>query len=226
MGYSPVASGSEAARGRAVCACFPSSAIFLRMRPVCSLAAFLALLTLAGCVGIQARGSGGLLGGGPPPANPIFVAGNNEEAIWERTVDVVHDYFDIGRENRIDGIIETKPKVGSSLFEPWHRDTVGLYNRLESTLQSIRRRGFIHVTASDGGYLIGVEVYKELQDIPNSGLPGAGAATFQQNNPLQRDLSLVVGQKSPDGWIVQGRDVVAEEAIVASLYREFSRAGK
>jgi hypothetical protein len=195
------------------------------MRPVLSLALLLCLLALAGCVGLQARGSAGLLGEGPPPGNPVFIAGNNEEAIWERTVDVVHNYFDIARENRIDGIIETKPKVGSSLFEPWHHETVGFYNRLESTLQSIRRRGFIHLTPGDGGYLISVEIYKELQDVPNSGVPGAGAATFQQNNPLQRDLSLVVGQRSPEGWIVTGRDVAAEQSILSDLHQEFLRPG-
>jgi hypothetical protein len=196
------------------------------MRPVVSLVLMLiSLLALAGCVGLQARGSAGLLGGSIPPGNPVFIAGNNEEAIWERTVDVIHNYFDIARENRIDGIIETKPKVGSSLFEPWHHETVGFYNRLESTLQSIRRRGFIHVTPSDGGYLISVEIYKELQDVPNSGVPGAGAATFQQNNPLQRDLSLVVGQRSPEGWIVTGRDLDTEQSILSDLHQEFLRPG-
>src|SRR5262245_16812844 len=75
-------------------------------------------------------------------ANPVFVAASNEEAVWERTVDVVHDYFEIARENPIlgsqPGVIETRYKTGASLFEPWHRDSHGLESRLESTAQSIR----------------------------------------------------------------------------------------
>jgi hypothetical protein len=180
------------------------------------------LLIVSGCSGMQVRGSAWGLNA-PPTGNPIFISGTDEEAVWERLVDVVHNYFDIARENRLDGIIETRPKTGASLFEPWHRDTVGFRNRLESTLQSMRRRGFVHLTPSEGGFLVGVEVYKELEDIPNSGLVGAGAATFQQNNPLQRDLSLVVGQSVDPGWIVTGRDPVAEQAIIESIRDEFER---
>lgn len=178
------------------------------------------LLLVSGCSGMQVRGSAWSLNP-PPPGNPLFVAVNEEDVVWERTVDVVHCYFDIGRENRLDGIIETRPKTGASLLEPWHKETVGFRNRLESTFQSIRRRGFIHLTRSEGGFLIGVEVYKELEDVPNSGMVGAGAATFQQNDPLQRDLSLVVGQSVTPGWIVTGRDPEAERRILESIQSEF-----
>lgn len=184
--------------------------------------ALLLLLPLAGCSGMQVRGSAWGLNA-PPAGNPIFIAGRDEDEVWERLVDVVHNYFDIARENRLDGIIETKPKTGASLFEPWHHDTVGFRNRLESTLQSIRRRGFVHLTPSEGGFLVGVEVYKELEDVPNSGLVGAGAATFQQNNPLQRDLSLVVGQSVTPGWIVTGRDPAAEEVLLEAIRDEFEK---
>jgi hypothetical protein len=159
--------------------------------------------------------------------NPVFVAAQNEEAVWERTVDVVHDYFEIARENRIigsqPGVIETRPKVGASLLEPWHRDSQGLYNRTESTFQSIRRRGFVNITPTDGGYLIGVEVYKEIEDVPGGVNNTAGGATFQQNNPLQRDLDLVVDRAAPAGWIVKGRDPALENEISQRLLWEFSR---
>ena len=156
-------------------------------------------------------------------ANPIFVPADNPEAVWERTVDVVHDYFEIARENHLDGVIETEPKTGATLLEPWHRDSHGFENRLESTLQSIRRRSRINVTPTQGGYLVGVEVYKELEDVPGGGGSSAGDATFQQTNPLRRDLSLVPGQAAPPGWIVLGRDALLEQQMMASLQREFSR---
>lgn len=156
-------------------------------------------------------------------ANPIFVSADNPEAVWERTVDVVHDYFEIARENHLDGVIETEPKVGATLLEPWHRDSHGFENRLESTLQSIRRRSRINVTPTQGGYLVGVEVYKELEDVPGGGGSSAGDATFQQSNPLRRDLGLVGSEASPPGWIVLGRDTLLEQQMMASLQREFSR---
>jgi hypothetical protein len=160
--------------------------------------------------------------------NPLFVAASNQEAVWERTVDVVHDYFEIeGPETPIigsqPGVIRTRYKTGSSVFEPWHRDSHGLENRMESTLQSIRRRAFVTVTPAEGGYLIGVEVFKEIEDLPGVANNTAGGATFQQSNPLRRDLDLVTGQSTPSGWVILGRDELLEEDMIHRLQRAFSR---
>ncbi|MFN7768602.1 MAG: hypothetical protein ACK5WR_09695 [Planctomycetaceae bacterium] len=163
----------------------------------------------------------------PPPAssNPIFVRANNSDYVWDRTVDVVHDYFDIARENRAvgsqPGVIETRYKVGSSILEPWHTDSQGLEARTESTLQSIRRRAIVNVTPAEGGYLIAVEVVKELEDVPSATGNTASAATFQQTNPLRRDLDLVVEQSAPQGWILLGRDELLESAILRSMQGAF-----
>ncbi len=160
-------------------------------------------------------------------ANPIFVAANNEDVVWERTVDVVHEYFDIARENRMvgsqPGRIETKYKVGAGLLEPWHRDSHGLESRLESSMQSIRRKAFVDVTPTEGGYLIGVEVFKEIEDLPGVANNTAGGSTFQQGNPLRRDLDLVVDETAPAGWIVKGRDDQLEQELSRRLQVAFSR---
>lgn len=155
--------------------------------------------------------------------NPFFVAADNEEAVWERTVDVVHDYFEIARENRLDGVIETRPKVGASLLEPHHKDSVGFESRLESTLQSIRRRALVNVNRTQGGFLVGVEVVKEQEDLPGVAATTAGGATFAQTGPLRRDLNLVVGQSAPSGWIVLGRDELLEQEMTRALHRRFHR---
>jgi hypothetical protein len=159
----------------------------------------------------------------PPVANPIVIRASDGELVWERTVDVVHQYlFEIERENRLDGIIETKYQTGASLLEPWHPDSVGKANRLESTLQSIRRKAFVSVTPVDGGFLVGVEAVKELEDVPRAA-NSAGAATFLDNNPLQRDLNVVVGQATPSGWLPRGRDPDLEQSMLRSLSEAFSR---
>jgi hypothetical protein len=156
--------------------------------------------------------------------NPFFVAANNHEAVWERAVDVLHDYqFQIARENKLDGIIETDYKTGSGLLEPWHRDSVGLENRLESSLQSLRRRAFVSITPAEGGYLVGVEVFRELEDVVGLAANSAGGATFQESAPLRRDLNLVVGQSAPSGWTPQGRDHRLEQDMIGRLRLAFSR---
>lgn len=159
--------------------------------------------------------------------NPIFISAGNEDAVWERTVDVLHDYFDIARENRIigsqPGVIETRWRVGASLLEPWHRDSHGLNNRVESTLQSIRRRATISVTPAQGGYLVGVEVLKEIEDLPGVANNTAGGATFHQADPLRRDLDLVTGQAGPSGWVPRGRDTLLENEMLRRMQLAYIR---
>ncbi|HUQ70087.1 MAG TPA: hypothetical protein VM165_11215 [Planctomycetaceae bacterium] len=154
---------------------------------------------------------------------PVFVRANDGDVVWERTVDVVHTYlFEIERENRLDGIIETRYKTGASALEPWHADSVGAANRWESTLQSIRRKAFVSVTPVNGGYLVNVEAIKELEDVPRAA-NSTGAATFLDNNPLQRDLNVVVGQATPSGWIPRGRDAELERSMLGSIAAAFNR---
>lgn len=153
-------------------------------------------------------------------SNPVFVPANSQHDAWERAVDVLHDFhFPIARENRLDGVIETDYRVGSSLLEPWHADSVGLANRLESTLQSIRRKVRVDLTPVEGGYLVGVEAFKEQEDLSGVAENTAGAATFRKNTPLERNLSVVVGQSSPSGWYALGRDADLEQAILSRLLR-------
>jgi len=157
----------------------------------------------------------------PVVSNPVFIPAANEDAVWEQTVDLVHDYFDIGRENRIvaaqPGTIETRYRIGASLLEPWHRDSHGLDNRVESSIQSIRRKAIVSVTPAQGGYLVGVEVFKEIEDLPGVANNTAGGATFHQANPLRRDLDLVTGQSSASGWLPRGRDEVLETEMLQRL---------
>ncbi len=159
----------------------------------------------------------------PAVSNPLFVRANDGEFVWERTVDVAHHYlFEIERENKLDGMIETRYKTGAGVLEPWHPDTIGAANRLESSLQSIRRKAIFSVTPVEGGYLVGVQTIKELEDVA-AAANSAGAATFLDNNPLQRDLNVVVGQATPSGWINQGRDPMLEQSLLKSLSTALGR---
>ncbi|WP_291177820.1 hypothetical protein [Gimesia sp.] len=166
--------------------------------------------------------------GGSQPApvtvsNPIQITGTNQDVVWERVVDTIHNYkFAIARENRLDGRIETEYKVGSNFLEPWHGDSVGFDNRLESSLQSIRRRVFISVTPIEGGYLLGVEAFKEIEDVNTQVSTAPGGATFQQDLSLRRDLNLVQEHSNPVGWIPRGRDPALEQDILDSLQLAFS----
>lgn len=179
------------------------------------------LLCAAGCAA-----PGVWSGRSIPVANPLIVPATNEEVLWERTVDVVHDFhFQIAREDRFSRVIETEYRVGSSVLEPWHRDSVGWENRLESTLQSVRRKVIIRLVPDQqrGGYLVSVEAFKEIEDLAGLAANSPGGATFQESAPLERDLNLVVGQSAPSGWIPVGRDPALEQQILQSLQRAYSQ---
>ena len=156
---------------------------------------------------------------------PLMVHSTNEELVWERTADVLHNFlFEIERENKLTHEIVTEYKVGASMMEPWHLDSVGTANRLESTLQSIRRKVIVRVVPTDDrtGHWVTVEAFKEIE-VPNGVVANSpGGATFEENNPLQRDLNLTVGQTLPTRWQSLGRDGLLERAILEELRTNLS----
>ncbi len=173
--------------------------------------------------GLFAAGGSGCASLGAPAGNPVFIAERHNEAAWEKTVDAIHDFkFPILRESKLDGVIETDYVVGSGIFEPWNRDSVGWDNRLESTVQPIRRKALITLRpGQNGGHFVSVEVFKEHEDLRAPAANTTGGATFSVNQPLQRDLNLVVGQAAPSGWIALGRDYALEQAMLKRIRCQF-----
>lgn len=190
-----------------------------RLFPLVIIASFSLLVPTSGCHVFSRKGV--------PIAeldDGLVIPIEDRDVVWEKTVDVLHAYqFEIARENRLDGVIETHYKVGASLIEPWHRDSIGFRERLESTLQSIRRKVCITITPVDGGQFVTLEVMKELEDVDGIAANSPGAATFHEYQPFRRDLAAVVGQTAPSGWILQGRDTALEQSLLDRLSRELRR---
>lgn len=200
--------------------CHPVSSPRLSMRLANSILCLVWMVS--GCAALPARG--------PAPqgtlSNPLFVASTNEELVWERAIDVLHQYhFEIARENRLSRVIETNPRTASGLLEPWHPDSVGFANRLEGSLQSVRRIARLTLAPREDrrGYYVTVEVFREREDLPGVAANSPGAATFQESIPLERDLDPVVGQTTSSTWIRDGRDPALEQALLQSLYTAYSR---
>ena len=193
--------------------------------PLCALVA----------VGCQALPPEAAFGPPPPPPNPVLVGVTDRDFVWDQVVDVVDDYFRIRKEQRVrrvgdlltEGRIDTYPRTASTIFEPWNRDSVTAYDRWEATLQSLRRIGLVRVIPAPQGYLIDVQVYKELEDVP---APNTGAVTLANSIDLRNDNSLrrlenpVGGQQPTIGWIGQGRDVELEQEILAQIQARLAGA--
>ncbi len=116
------------------------------------------------------------------------------------------------------------PQVSPTIFEPWRHDTVDPDQRVENTLQTMRRWAVVHVKPAQGGYTVDVAVFKELENVVRPEHATAGAATFRYDDTL-------TGVVNPDrrradrheGWIGRGRDTAMEQYIIANL---LSRSGQ
>jgi len=116
-----------------------------------------------------------------------------------------------------EGLLETFPRPSSTFLEPWEGDTVTNYDRLEATLQSIRRHATVRVVPSEGGYLVDVAVFKELEDVPKPENLFASRFNLRNDDSLHRLSTPVGGEEPTVGWIPQGRDVGLEQKILSQL---------
>ncbi len=160
----------------------------------------------------------------PPKAPPvgssvIQVSADYRDSLWGHAVVVLHrNHFQVARESKLEGVIETHYRGGSNLIEPWHHDSVGLENRLESTLQSIRRRVNVSMQSAGAGMMtVSVRVDKEIEDLPGLAANYEGGATFQESQPFTRDLDQVVGQTGPSRWLSVGRDPLLEQQLLRQI---------
>ncbi|MFZ1932648.1 MAG: hypothetical protein WCB27_21060 [Thermoguttaceae bacterium] len=164
-------------------------------------------------------------------ANPIFLPVADPQCAWETIVDVVNDYFRIQREEPvrvagnvpIEGTITTFPEVSPTIFEPWRHDTVDPEQRVENTLQTMRRRAVLHVTPAQGGCMVDVAVFKDLESLVPPEHATAGAATFRYDSTLTGVINPIFGQPAMEGWIGRGRDASMEQYLIAHL---LSRSGQ
>lgn len=184
--------------------------------------------------------AGPMLPGPPPsPSNAVVIPPLDAEVVWQQMVDVMDDYFKVQTEQRVvfangvptEGRIDTYPQTGATLLEPWRRDSVGFRERLESTLQSIRRSASMRLIPDPAGWRIETVVLKELENLPRPMRATTGGASFRNDDSLYRygtplpTLGEQVGDQprpvaSPTrniGWIPLGRDPLLEQKMLTQL---------
>jgi hypothetical protein len=180
---------------------------------------------LAGCGQLKYR-----LNNSVPPTfmpNPLELPPAEDSFVWSQVVDAVDDYFRIAREqpvqNRdglvLDGRLETAYQIGSSIFEPWRKDSTPGFERFQSSLQSIRRRAIVTVRPNFAAYQIEVVVQKDLEDTDRS--------LFATENSIggskRHDGTILRKQDESDdtpqtlGWIPLGRDTSLEQVILRDI---------
>ena len=115
--------------------------------------AFLLLVILPGCGQLLHRFVTPVPEGYVP--NPLELPDGSPEFVQRQVVDTLDDYFRIAAEQPvvrgpgvlIDGRVETVFQAGGSILEPWRKDSLPGFERLQGTFQSIRRRAIANIPA-------------------------------------------------------------------------------
>jgi len=165
----------------------------------------------------------------PGESSQVLIPTNNHEALWEAIVEAVGITFTIASEEPIrafdnvltEGRLETEPKIGASVLEPWYDDSVTIGDRIESTYQTIRRRAVVRVIPEENGFLVQVVVHCEREDLAKPLKSNASAALFQHTTPSER-----VSQQGPilpesNGWYMIDRDPALEKQILQQILHRF-----
>ena len=152
---------------------------------------------------------------------PVGCSFDRIRNLWNKTIAVVDKYFDIESENRLARTIKTQPQMGATIIEPWALDSPTIEDRIEASLQTIRRVAIIHIDpAPTGGFLVKVEVDKFLEDMAKPASQPAGRAVFTNDFPVNRTREIVGPVPAPLGWIRGDRDRNLEQAILAGIRDE------
>ncbi len=163
--------------------------------------------------------------------NPLELPPGEDDFVWSQVVDAVDDYFRIAREQPVqnknglvlDGRLETTYQVGASIFEPFRKDSTPGFERLQSTLQSIRRRAIVTVRPYGAAYQIEVIVQKDLEDTDRSlnSTESSLSGSTRHDGTIVRAPGVTAdpSQSTPQtlGWIPLGRDVSLEQVILRDI---------
>lgn len=164
--------------------------------------------------------------------NPIQIPLLDRFLVMDEISDEIDDYFRIAREEQIrtvnnvmtEGWIETWPRIGSGILEPWHHDSTRGFEKLHASLQTVRRQAKVRVIPSGDSYLIDVKVFKELEDNPNPVRSAVRGKYLRHDTALDIGLEDNFDRSRNDGWISMGRDTSLEQRILRNLVNRLSGA--
>jgi hypothetical protein len=172
-----------------------------------------------------------ILTGGQPTAieNPVLVAPGMPTApvyqeVFEKCIGILSDYFDdLYPPNPYAGVIVSRPRVAPGYEQFWKPGNPDPRARLLATLQTIRQTATIRITPGEhGGFLVYVEVDRELEDIPRPTLVTLGTPIFEETPTVSRPFDVVNQDLTTDPtstWFKVGRDYALEQVILDRIRR-------
>lgn len=153
--------------------------------------------------------------------NPVYLplGPDSYGTLFENVLQVLHDYqFEILESNRYDGHIETVPRIAPGVEQPFKPGSPVFYDRVLATLQTYRHRVSVVIQPADGGgFFVEFIARKELEDLPRPVRATAGAATFRNDNSVERQFEVIDPTFYESNWIFRGRDCPLEQELIRRL---------
>jgi hypothetical protein len=155
----------------------------------------------------------------PPDANKTAAMTTAERVLAEMRFHI--EKFDVNV-----GYIRTAPLSGAQSFEFWRADNVGLFNRTEADLQSIRRAVEINISEQAGQLCINCRATTQRLSLPQSQTETdqQTAMSFQQRDA--KNPKLTREQKATMTWTDLGRDNQLETEILKRIEKQFAATKK
>lgn len=159
-------------------------------------------------------------------SNPLTIPNNDTDFVWNQIIDTVEDYFDRNRSEIrpmrdasqwIEGRLETYPQISATYLEPWRKDALEGYQRLQSSFQTMRRTAVVRVVPVPDGFQISVVVTKEIEDVDRSMLSGDGSPAVRHDGSISRTDAALLAAPNTLGWIQLENDTDLEQRILREV---------
>ena len=141
--------------------------------------------------------------------------------------------FDIEKSDTKTGYIRTRPLRAAQLFEFWHSDNVGSFNRAEANLHTIRKIVQLYITEQAGKLCVDCSVETERLSLPERRVRDSARAysRFLESGESIQRLKLTArgrGVKAQRGvcWLEMGEDAQLETEILRHIENKISRVQK
>ncbi|TWU02470.1 hypothetical protein [Stieleria varia] len=163
--------------------------------------------------------------------NPIELPPASDQFVWHQVIDTVDDYFRISREQPVqnsngmllDGRVETAYRTGASVMEPWRKDSTAGFERIQSTLQSIRRKATVIVRPNGAAYTVEVIVQKDIEDTDRTQYATETTASRRHDGTMLRTDNGYDDSPQTLGWISLGRDTSLEQKILRDIFTRVTK---
>lgn len=160
-----------------------------------------------------------------PVGNPARIGPIDPEFLMFQIVDAVDDKFKVQSEQWVrrdnvqwlEGRVTSYPQVSGTSLEPWKRDSLRGFQRLQSTIQTIRRTASVRITPDETGYTIEVNVLKEKEDVDQAQASSAGSSAQRHDGTLVRNENQQRALPVTLGWYEIGRDTELEQRIMEGI---------